>query len=199
MMKMTKIKSCIAGMISIFLLTCGCGKPAALYDSGQVQEGDSGTETREGESREEIPDAQEVMEICVYVCGEVAAPGIYQMAADARIGDALEAAGGMTENAADTWLNLAEHMKDGQKIEVPDRERAEVLAKEAQQEESSLVNLNTATAEQLMSLTGVGQSKAEDILNYREQHGSFQTIEELMQIPGIKERVFEKIKDRITV
>ena len=197
MMKMTKIISSIAGMLCILLLVCSCGKPAALYDSEEAQKGDSGA--REEETKEESLKSQEASVICVYVCGAVAAPGVYELAADARIGDALEAAGGMTEEAADTWLNLAEHMKDGQKIEVPDREQAEELADEAQQQESSLVNLNTAAAEELMSLTGVGQSKAEDILNYREQHGGFQTIEELMQIPGIKERVFEKIKDQITV
>lgn len=198
-MKMTKY---VAGIVSILLLLCaGCRKPAELYDSEQSWDGSggTGTESKVKETGEEVTEFQEDLRICVYVCGEVANPGVYELESESRIGDALEAAGGMTEEAADTWLNLAEHMRDGQKIEVPSRERAEELAREAEQQEGGLVNLNTATAEQLMSLTGVGQSKAEDILNYREEHGGFQTIEELMQIPGIKERVFEKIKDQITV
>lgn len=129
----------------------------------------------------------------------MANPGVYELPAESRIGEAVEAAGGMTGKASTTWLNLAERMTDGQKIEVPSEERARILLEESVQRESSLINLNTATAEQLMTLRGIGESKAEDILNYREQHGGFGSIEELMQISGIKERVFEKIKDQITV
>ena len=73
------------------------------------------------------------------------------------------------------------------------------MEEQREQQESGLVNLNTADMEQLMTLTGIGESKAHDILNYREQSGGFRTKEDLMQIPGIKERVFEKIKDQITV
>ena len=90
-------------------------------------------------------------------------------------------------------------MTDGQKIEVPSREDAKALKEQQEQQEGGLVNLNTAAKEQLMTLTGIGESKAEDILDYREQNGGFRTKEDLMQIPGIKERVFEKIKDQITV
>ena len=82
---------------------------------------------------------------------------------------------------------------------MPSREEAQKLEEQADEQKSSLVNLNTATVQELTTLRGIGESKAEDILNYREQHGGFGTIEELMQIPGIKERVFEKIKDQITV
>ena len=131
--------------------------------------------------------------------GEVEAPGVYELPASSRIGEAVEAAGGMTEEAADTFLNLAGHMTDGQKIEVPSREDAKALKEQQEQQEGGLVNLNTAAKEQLMTLTGIGESKAEDILDYREQNGGFRTKEDLMQIPGIKERVFEKIKDQITV
>lgn len=194
MMKRTK---CILGIVTaLCLIPAGCGRKAALYDSEETAQEAERTADGEAESgMENLEDAG----ICVYVCGEVRRPGVYELTAESRIGDAVEAAGGMTEEAADTWLNLAEHMKDGQKIEVPSKEQAEELVMEAEKQENGLVNLNTATAEQLRELSGIGESKAEDILNYREQHGGFQAIEELMQIPGIKERVFEKIKDRITV
>ena len=146
-----------------------------------------------------MEESKEDAVVCVYVCGEVISPGVYELRAESRIGEAIEAAGGMTGEAASTWLNLAERITDGQKIEVPSKEQAEELLDKSAQEENGLINLNTATAEQLMTLRGIGESKAEDILNYREQHGGFGSIEELMQIPGIKERVFEKIKDQITV
>lgn len=198
MMKMKR--KILWGLMTVLLLSGGgCGKQAVLYDSGKQEEGLREAEEREAESGREAEGTGTPAGICVYVCGEVEAPGVYELDAEARIGEAVEAAGGMTEEAADSWLNLAERMTDGQKIEVPSKKQAEELKEQAVVQESGLVNLNTATAEQLTTLRGIGESKAEDILNYREQHGGFRTIEDLMQIPGIKERVFEKIKDQITV
>ena len=126
-------------------------------------------------------------------------PGVYELPEGSRIVDAVEAAGGMTEAASGTWLNLAEPVSDGQKIEVPSETEASELEKEQQEAQSGLVNLNTASAEELMTLTGIGESKAEAILSYREEHGGFEKPEELMEIPGIKEGVFEKIRDQVTV
>ena len=137
--------------------------------------------------------------VFVYVCGEVKSPGVYELPEGSRIVDAVEAAGGMTEAASGTWLNLAEPVSDGQKIEVPSETEAAELEKEQQEAQSGLVNLNTASAEELMTLTGIGESKAEAILSYREEHGGFEKPEELMEIPGIKEGVFEKIRDQVTV
>lgn len=180
----------------VVLLCAGCKSQPVFYDSEETLE-----EPLRAEKSEEDEEAEEKApaKICVYVCGEVRNPGVYELEAEARTAAAVEAAGGMTEEAAESWLNLAEHLADGQKIEVPSREQEEKLKEEALAAESSLVNLNQASAEELTTLRGIGESKAEDILKYRETHGGFQTIEELMQIPGIKERVFEKIKDQITV
>lgn len=180
----------------VVLLCAGCKSQPVFYDSEETLE-----EPLRAEKSEEDEEAEEkaLAKICVYVCGEVRNPGVYELEAEARTAAAVEAAGGMTEEAAESWLNLAEHLADGQKIEVPSREQEEKLKEEALAAESSLVNLNQASAEELTTLRGIGESKAEDILKYRETHGGFQTIEELMQIPGIKERVFEKIKDQITV
>ena len=190
----------LGSLMLLLLLTCtSCKKQAVLYDSEQPNEELQSTNESKAEPGKEEEALEAPARICVYVCGQVTNPGVYELAAEARIKEAVEAAGGMTPEAADTWLNLAEHMTDGQKIEVPSKEQAQELQEQAQEQKSALVNLNTATPEQLMTLRGIGESKAEDILNYREQHGGFQSIEELMQIPGIKERVFEKIKDQITV
>lgn len=197
MMKETKNILCFF-MILQLLFCMSCGKKAVLYDSDKAQR-EEALETDLEDTVSVEASKEEASSVCVYVCGEVMKPGVYELTAKSRIGEAIEAAGGMTEEAASTWLNLAEHVTDGQKIEVPSKEEAKELVLEREQQESGLINLNTATAEQLMSLSGIGESKAEDILNYRKQHGDFQTIEDLMQIPGIKERVFEKIKDQITV
>ena len=113
--------------------------------------------------------------------------------------DAIEAAGGMTEEAADTYLNLAETLSDGQKIEVPSLEEAEVLTEAGKTGAAGLVNLNRATEEELMTLSGIGASKAKEIIRYRETKGGFGKPEDLMKIPGIKEGVFHKIRDQITV
>ena len=202
------------GMLLTLLLS-GCKNTALLYDSmseseEQTQEEDALSETplpgdasesgsiSEGASLEGSGESSS-SPVFVYVCGEVEKPGVYELQEGDRVVDAVEAAGGMTEEASDTWLNLAELISDGQKIEVPSREQAEELAKVREEEESGLVNLNTASEEELMTLTGIGEAKAREILNYREEHGGFQKPEELMEIPGIKEGVFLKIKDQITV
>lgn len=186
-------------LMSLLLAGMGCSRQAVLYDSSGASEELLETEAKEAKAGDRTEEAEALAGICVYVCGEVVKPGVYELEASARIGEAVEAAGGMTEEAAESWLNLAEHVTDGQKIEVPSKEQAQKLKEQAAEQENGLVNLNTATAEQLMALSGIGESKAADILSYREQKGGFQSIEELMQIPGIKERVFEKIKDQITV
>lgn len=194
------MKKALQGLSAALILACtGCRGRAVLYDSEKTAEVQEETQEKGSEAGPDTEQEETLEKICVYVCGEVKSPGVYELEAGARVSEAVEAAGGMTEEAAESWLNLAEHMTDGQKIEVPSKEQEEQLKEEAFGRESGLVNLNTASAEQLTTLTGIGESKAEDILNYRETHGGFRTIEELMQIPGIKERVFEKIKDQITV
>lgn len=145
----------------------------------------------------------------VYVCGEVRDPGVYRMKEGQRIYEAVELAGGFTDEAVETYLNLAEPVCDGMKIMVPDQEQAEAVPTgtgenaggidTARQEASGKVDLNTATAAELMTLRGIGEARAADIIAYRSQHGSFGTIEEIMKVPGIKEAAFEKIKNDIFI
>lgn len=144
--------------------------------------------------------------IYIYVCGAVENPGVYEMEADARVYEAIEKAGGMTDKAAKHSCNQAEKLTDGQQIYIPTLEEADAPGGSANLSGGSIqgtgaakVNLNKATAEELMSLPGIGQSKANSILAYRQEHGRFQSIEELKNISGIKEGVFEKIKDQIAV
>ncbi len=150
--------------------------------------------------------SKEPLRICyVHICGEVAAPGVYELEEGSRIFQAVAVAGGFTENAAADSLNMAEPVKDGMKIQVPNQEEAQKLLNEGANVSGSLpegrrkVNLNTAKKDELMTLRGVGEAKADDIIRYRESHGGFQKIEDIMKISGIKEAAFQKIKDDITV
>ena len=171
----------------------GCRKKTVVYDSAAEEITTEAAETAETTGEEKAAS------IWVYVCGEVRDPGVYELPEGSRITDAVEAAGGMTGDAAETYLNLAETLSDGQKIEVPSVEMAEALEEAAAQDTSGLVNLNRATEAELMTLSGIGESKAKEIIRYRESSGGFQKPEDLMNIPGIKEGVFYKIRDQITV
>jgi competence protein ComEA len=144
----------------------------------------------------------------VHICGEVVSPGVYELKEGSRVFQAIEKAGGVTDQAAAEYLNMAEQVKDGMKIVVPGKEEVEAAKARGEislQAEASLnvqktkVNLNTATKEELMTLRGVGEAKAADIIKYRESHGGFQKIEDIMKISGIKDAAFQKIKDDITV
>ena len=172
-------------------------------ENGSVQ-GESTVETQE------YVENSEKSGVYVYICGEVAAPGVYELSEDSRIYEAVDAAGGFTENAARESINLASKVSDGMQITIYNKEEAASLpaggtsaGKNSGQDQmsgsSSLVNLNTATKEELMTLKGIGEAKAEDIIRYREKSGGFKKIEDIMKISGIKEAGFQKIKDNITV
>lgn len=160
---------------------------------------------------DEIPSVTpEPQEIFVDVCGAVNQPGVYEMDPDSRVFQAIEAAGGMTEEASGISVNQAQPLSDGQQVYVPTVQEAEegsfvpavpetTGTGEGMGTEDGIVNLNTADAETLKTLSGIGDSKAQAILAYREEHGGFSSIEEIMQVPGIKESTFSMIKDKIAV
>ena len=133
--------------------------------------------------------------IFVYVCGAVNEEGVYELPAGSRMYEAIEMAGGFRADAMATEMNQAEVLSDAMKIYVPTIE--EVL--ERQSQSSGKVNINQASKEQLMTLPGVGASKAESIIRHREENGRFQKIEDIMEISGIKEGLFEQIKNLIQV
>lgn len=131
----------------------------------------------------------------VYVCGCVNAPGVYEAAQGTRVYQVLEMAGGFTDVADTAYLNMAEVIVDGQKLYIPEVGEESSI----QQNESSLVNINKADKAQLMTLPGIGESKAMDIINYRNSSGGFKSIEDIKNVSGIKDAAFNKIKDLITV
>lgn len=155
------------------------------------------------ETEVENPDSdkEKGKNIFVYVCGAVCNEGVYELEPDSRVYEAIEKAGGFTEKAAVTQINQAELLKDETQLYVPTVDEVENQKQETERDSSAAgkVNLNTASKEELMSLSGIGETKAESILRYREQHGRFQSIEEIQEIEGIKNGVFQKIKDKITI
>lgn len=150
-------------------------------------------------------------EIFVHICGQIQKPGVYKLESDARIADAIKAAGGLTKKAAADFVNQAELLVDGIQIYIPSKKemKEKQSIKEGLQNSSYMcnensestgkVNLNLATKEELMSLPGIGEAKANSIITYREEHGNFQSIEDIKNISGIKEGVFNSISDYITV
>ena len=149
-----------------------------------------------------IEPSTELAKICIFVCGCVKNPGVYELQENMRVYQAIDMAGGMTEFANYNYLNMAEYLIDGQKIYVPDmnEDLSNQVSPQAQESSSStLVNINSATKVQLMTLPGIGESKADDIIAYRTTNNKFETIEDIKKISGIKEAAFSKIKDLIVV
>lgn len=176
--------------------------------------------------RTELSDAssEEEKTLVVHICGAVSAPGVYELPAGSRIIDAVEAGGGFLPEADEACCNLAEEIVDGCQIYImtktescadgqtekkagiqtsPDSDMQttdrNVRSNSATALENGLVNLNTADVAALMTLPGIGESRAKAIISYREQHGAFAQIEDIMKISGIKQAAFSKIKDKITV
>lgn len=154
-----------------------------------------------------LPDTAEQV-LYVHMCGAVKEEGVYQLPAGSRLQDGIAAAGGFHSDADTAYHNLAALLKDGQKIYVPTVEETKTFSVEeragvgdalfgTEKKGTQPVNLNTADLEQLMTLSGIGEAKAESILKYREKVGSFQKIEEIMNVSGIGEAMFERIKEDI--
>jgi competence protein ComEA len=137
--------------------------------------------------------------IYVHVCGAVKTPGVVKLPMDSRVDDALRAAGGFAENACTEYVNLAARISDGEQLYFPDAEEAEHWTRAAEAFQSGIVNINTAGKDTLMTLPGIGEVRAKDIISYREENGPFGTIEEIQNVSGIKGSVFEKLRDKITV
>ena len=139
--------------------------------------------------------------IFVDIKGEVKKPGVYQMKSGDRVKDAIDAAGGLTAEADSQKVNLAQRVEDQMVIVVPKvGEEAEAIPAGATSKEvakEGKVNINTATVEELKTLKGVGEKKAEAIIEYRKKNGSFKTKEDLMKVRGIGKKLFESFEERI--
>ncbi|MBT1280420.1 helix-hairpin-helix domain-containing protein [Thermoanaerobacter sp. CM-CNRG TB177] len=142
---------------------------------------------------------EEPLEIKVYVTGLVKNPGVYTMKEGERVMDAINKAGGPLEEADLSNINLAQRVKDEQMIIVPKKGEIYNTSSAKTLQKSEKININTATKEELETLPGIGPVTAERIIEFRENKGFFKKIEDIMNVPRIGPKMFEQIKDKITV
>lgn len=164
------------------------------------------TDSQNTEAKDMIQEAETFEEaqdkVCyVYICGAVVKPGVYTLPQGSRIYEVIQAAGGLCDDAEDTFVNQAEPVSDGMMIRIYTKEEAE-LQKEMpadNMQSDGRVDINAAGVTELMTLPGIGSAKAEAIVSYRTENGEFSNIEDLMEIPGIKEGIFAQIREHIKV
>lgn len=216
----TILKKCICFIFAFVLLfSCGCGNEGLVVKDGDATftEGDSyGTGNMDKQANADIESTDkeescgkgdadnenisegELPKVTVFVCGAVKNEGVYELPSDARVDGALEAAGGFVEGADTAAVNRADTLYDGQQIYFP--YEGEPLAHNSTvQEENDLIDINHADKETLMKLSGIGESKAESIIEYRETIGSFENKEDIKNVSGIGDSIYLKIEEYITV
>lgn len=170
---------------------------------------EKGQLTVENETEEKDAEKKQVKKpemIVIDVKGAVKKPGVIEIEKDARVHEAVRIAGGFTDEADQNQINQAAKLNDGMVLYIP--EKGEEIPAEFQTGNPSLgsgeasggkININTATAEQLQSLNGIGPAKAQDIVRYRETHGGFERAEELLNVSGIGEKTLQRLRSSIIV
>ena len=198
---------CLLGLILLVLSACSQDTDIYLEEYGEnaLAEDASGIDMT---AQTDVPDTEsdDTEEVCyVYICGAVVHPGVYAFPTGSRIYEVIEAAGGMTEESDETLVNQAELVTDGMMIRIYTQAEADELrrkegdAAEGRAQSDGRVDINSASVTELMMLPGIGSAKAEAIVVYREEYGALSSIEDLMNIPGIKEGVFRQIREHIKV
>ncbi len=208
-----KVRSVIICWVLSMLMFVGCGKDVSVLKNETVNEIVNETVDKISPNpsvdEEATPEKNNSPKPLIYVdlAGAVQCPGVYQLEEGSRVFEAVALAGGFTEDAYLRNINQAELVMDGQKIYVYTMEEAKELLEQPENNAelsgnsdlTNKVNINLADKSALMTLTGIGATRADAILQYRASHGKFKKIEDLMLVEGIKEKTYDKIKDCITV
>lgn len=186
-----------AWFLCVTFAACGAKEEDVFLSLGTALE----EESMQTENKEEPETVfkEETGVVWVHVCGAVVHPGVVKLSEGSRVMDALELAEGFTKDASQDYINLAEVLVDGQKLYFPTVDEVSAWEVEVEKEQSDLVNINTADVALLCTLPGIGESRAKDIVAYRETQGAFHNPEDIMKVSGIKESVYQKIQDVITV
>lgn len=153
---------------------------------------------------------QEAAAVTVYVTGAVNKPGVVSIKEGGRAADAVNACGGLLPTADGDKVNMAQVLKDGQQLRIPEKQNASQVQAAAngtkgspaagtKTAEGGIVNINTASAEELDTLPGIGPAMAKRIIEYRETEGSFSAVEDIKKVRGIGEAKFQKLRDRICI
>ena len=210
---MKKIIMMVLVLGALSITACSDKETITLYEDEQVIAGDEiSSQTSEPVvpvySDNTAENCEDSRPFVVFVTGRVKKPGVYELNEGSRIIDAVSMAGGYEDDACIEALNLAALVNDADMIYVPsinDEAQSEAIATQNTSTQnggsgkSDKVNINKATKEELMTLPGIGESKADKIINYRNENGPFSATEGIMQISGIKDGLYNKIKDRISV
>lgn len=218
--KLLEHKAVVMAMLVVIAMTSGLamatlgGESDGVTfdrDATSVERADTGSAdaSDDGDSSNDSKKASAASEVYVDVDGAVVTPGVYRLREGARVAQAIDAAGGLTPEADVAGLNRASKVVDGQKIYVPhvgEQQTVDVVAGSGPGGASAdasvvsgLVNINTANASELQTLSGVGPAMAQSIIDERTQNGPFTSIDDLMRVSGIGEKKFAKIKDCICV
>ena len=163
---------------------------------------DSASEKEEKSQKSETEEVVEKDLITVDVKGAVKSPGIYDLPVGSRINDAVQKAGGLTDNADSKSVNLAQRISDEALVYVPTKEEAtsqEAHSNASTTKENKKVNLNKASLEELKQVKGLGAKRAQDIIDHRESNGKFKSVDELKKVSGIGAKTIEKLKEYVTV
>ena len=223
-----KIKIMILLFFSLIVLSCGREEESVLISGKeQTREAQISAKPEQESPKEqkvskekEVPEekaeakVEKLEKICVYICGAVAHPGVYFLEEGTRLFQGIEAAGGFLQEADQDWWNQAALLEDGAMIRIYTKEETKVLSAEGKQssqmetgslsgeetasQNTGTVNVNTASKEELETIPGIGEARADAIIRYREENGAFESAEDFQQIPGIKGKIFEKIKEYIS-
>lgn len=204
-------------LLSLLLFLTGCEASGLIRERGDFDSLPA-LESSAHEREEESMPVRVDQDLYVHVCGAVKKAGLYCLPAGSRAADAIEAAGGFTRKADRNAWNLAQPLEDGMQIYVPQKGETEGQAgipsgfsdsssdrgsdsslSQGGEDRTGKVNINTASEEELMTLKGIGKSRAADIIAYRQTHGGFTRIEDIRNVSGIGDSIFDKIKDKITV
>ena len=252
---MTCMLFCAALLLAVVCLVPGCRKQEILFTGADRRadakmqadaktqtdakvQTDAETRTDAGQRADEnvtsaLPESETQLRavVVVHVCGAVLSPGVYTLEEGARVCDAVEAAGGFTDEADTQWCNLALCVSDSQKVQIPTREETALLAAQGLSDtggqngmdgrtgeaglaspggltfsdglaspdgrSSAGLNINTATAEELTSLPGIGPAKAQAIIDHRNMNGPFSSVDDLVKVSGIGNAVLDKIRPLI--
>ncbi len=189
------------------------GDAAELGKDGGSGTSADGKADKASESGADAGNCDAVKTLCyVHICGAVHYPGVYEVPEGSRLYEVIVLAGGLRADACDHLVNQAQTVADGMQIYIPTVQEAQDdisgealsfgMESQAGREtgnRDTRIDLNRATKEQLMTLPGVGETRAQAIIAYRETHGGFGTIEELMEVSGIKQGVYDRLKEMIKV
>ena len=206
LMEYKKVLSIIGGVVAVIvIILVGRGMMASSMKE-KVMVTNAVNTTRVEEATTMMP-----QNCYVDIKGEVLRPGVYEFSCVSRIQDVIKKAGGFTEEADETKINLAQKISDQMQIIVPNlHSKQEGGVTEGNSEKGNLsnttpsnskqgtVNINTATLEELQTIKGIGKKKAEAILQYRKEHGAFRTKEDLLRVKGIGKKALEAIESQVT-